>query len=416
MNRPLTALVATMMLCIAAHADPTGFLPPEQSIEQALEELPDIAAARARVEEAQARGEALARGDYGFELTVMPLARHEMQGTTYAEVEAMVTRSFRLPRKRRIDRALGALGEEASTLALADVRHMAARLLLERWFDWLETAGKVALTERQWALTEDERKKVEKRLGTGDLAQLDLERAQAAEAQAAARTIEARQARERARAAMAETFPALGLPAAMPEIPDPVTDFAATTQMIQDIMQHSHEVAIARKLAERQSLAAARADANRLPDPSLGLRMLDEAQGEQKSLSLVVTIPFAAPSVDPTARAEQHLASAMTADAAAIERQVMTEARQLAESLPLLVQSWESARRARVVTEAALTRVSKAWTLGEAGFADLALARHQAYDTEAAELAARLALHKSALRVEIDTHRLWLAHKDLAQH
>lgn len=416
MNCPRAALRVAMMLCVATHAGAAGFLPPEQSVVQALEELPDIAAAKARVDEAQARGEALARGDYGVELTVMPLARHEMQGTTYAEVEAMVTRSFRLPRKRRIDGALGVLGEEASTLALADARHMAARMLLERWFDWLETAGKVALAERQWALTEDERRKVERRLSTGDLAQIDLERAQAAEAQAAARTIEARQARERARAAMAETFPALGLPAAVPEIPDPVTDFAAAAQIVQDIMEHSHEVAIARKLAERQSLAAARADANRLPDPSLGLRMLDEAQGEQKSLSLVVTISFAAPSVDPTARAEQHLASAMTADAAALERQVMSEARQLAESLPLLVQSWESAHRARVVTEAALARVSKAWTLGEAGFADLALARHQAYETEEAELAARLALHESALRVEIDTHRLWLAHKDLARH
>lgn len=402
-------LLASLFLCQSVYAIETGFLPEETRVRAAIDARPDVQAALNRQLESRARGDALMRGDYGFELTVMPLARHDTtMNSTWGEVEAMLTRRFRLPAKARLDRTLAALGEETAGLALADARHLAARILLRRWMDWLRAAGEVALAERQRNLTREENAAIRRRVDLGDLATLDGERAEAALAQTEASLARAMHAREQARLALAHEFPGLGLPATVPRIPAPGFRLPPPDDVVAGILAHSHEIGIARALAERQTLVAQRLDADRTPDPSLGLRMLDESQGAQKSLSLVVTIPFAAPSLGPRVTAERHAAAALAADADSLVRDRTVEARQLAEGLPLLDAAWRASDDAARSADSALARMTRAWALGEAGFSDLALARRAAFEANADALAASLEVHAARLQIEIDTHRLWV--------
>ena len=406
-------MFVSLCLVRAAFATENAFLPEEALVRDAIDARPDVQAAMTRQQESQARGEALMRGDYGFELTVMPLARHDTtMNSTWGEVEAMLTRRFRLPAKARLDRTLAAVGEETAGLALADARHLAARVLLRRWMDWLRAAGEVSLAVRQRNLVREERTAIRRRVQLGDLATLDGERADAALAQAEASLARATHAREQARVALAHEFPGLALPAAVPHVPSPGFALPQPDEVVAGILAHSHEIGIARAIAERQTLVAQRLDADRTPDPSLGLRMLDESQGAQKSLSLVVMIPFAAPSLGPKVTAERHAAAALTADADSLVRDRTVEARQLAEGLPLLDAAWRASADAATSAKSALDRMTRAWALGEASFSDLALARRSAFEAEGSELAARLEVHAALLQIEIDTHRLWVIEPD----
>ncbi|MGE0387544.1 MAG: TolC family protein [Gammaproteobacteria bacterium] len=405
---------AWLLLACAGAAGAAGdFLPPAPVALDAIDALPAVRAAKLRAQEAGARGEALAKGPYGVELSVLPMVRHEDRGTAYGEWEAQVLRRFRLPRKAALDRRIGEIGREAATLGVADARHAGARRLLELWFEWLRSAGAAAIAAQQLEVARAEDAAVAKRVAAGDLALLDAERSRAALAQAEGALARAQAQGERARVALETQFPSLILPAALPEVPEPAAaGDCAEDEIVEAILRESHEVGIAESMARRQGLAAERAEADRHPDPGVGLRVLDEGRGSEQAVGLVLNIPFAGAGARPAARAERDLAAALAADAAGVRDAVRSEARQLAAGIARLLSAWQAAQRARLAGEAALARTERAWTLGEAGYADVALARRTTQDARAQEWQARLDVHAARLQVEVDSHRLWARHDD----
>ncbi len=402
-----------MLLLCCTGAEASGLLPDEDAALNAIDALPGVSAAQSRSAEADARGEAFKRSPYGFEVGVAPIVRHENRGASYGEWEASVSHRLRLPRKAAIDNQLGEVGVETAALGLADARHVGARLLLERWFEWLRSGGALRLASEQLELARADRDSVARRVAAGDLATLDAERAAAALAVAEAAQARARFEHERAGAALDAQFPMLAPHADLPEVPLPTLEGDADEQaIVAAIINDNHEIAIAEAMARRQGLAAARSDAERHPDPSVGLRVMDEARGSEQAVALTVSIPFAGGAAAPTSVAEQHLAEALAADAAAVRTAVDSEARQLAMAVRASLQSWQAAERARIANDAALARIEKARALGEAGFADVTLARRTAQDARAAEWQARVAVHETRMRVEVDAHRLWSRHDD----
>lgn len=398
------------LACVSAQA--SDFLPDPDAALAAIDALPTVQAAEARSSEADARGEAYRRSPYGFEVGVAPTVRHENRGTSYGEWEATVSHRLRLPRKAAIDQQLGAVGVEAASLGLADARHAGARALLDRWFEWLRSGGALALARQQRELARLERDSVAKRVTAGDLATLDAERADALLAEAEAAHARAEFDHVRDRTALAEQFPSLAM-SALPEVPAPAVDGDAEEQAIVNaLVDDNHEIALAEAQARRQGLAAARADAERHPDPSVGLRVIDEARGNEQAVALTLLIPFAGGAAAPTQQAEQHAAAAWAADAVAVRDSVRREARVLASGMRASMASWQAADRARIANDAALARVEKARVLGEASFADLALARRMAEQARAAEWQARVAVHEARMRIEVDAHRLWSRHDD----
>ncbi len=417
MKRARHLLWGAALLAAQAAAAPEdfSFIPAPDLALAAIDALPRVRAAQARGNEATARGEALARGPYGFDLTVMPTARHERGGATYDEWEAQLTHQLRLPRKLALDRELGEVGVDASTLVVADARHAGARDLLDLWFGWLRAAGAAELAIAQLEVVRGESQAVTRRVAAGDAAMLDVDRAAAALAQAEGALARAEAERVRAEVALNARFPDLPLPTRPPTVPSPdpaSEDTAAASAIVDGIVDANHEIGLADALARRQGLAAARADAERWPDPSLGVRVLEETNGAARGVGLVINIPFAGGGARATAVAEQDLAAAMAEEAAAVRGLVRGEARQLATGMPRLWRAWQATERARLAAEAALARMQRAWELGEAGLADLALARRTAQDAQALEWQARLDVHEARLRVEVDSHRLWARHDD----
>lgn len=408
MKRPaLTAvLVALTLSGTSPHA--RAFLPDAALARRAIDALPSVQVAEARAREANARGEALRKGPYGFELTIMPLARHERQVGTYGEVESQLMRRLRLPDKVRLDDALAGAGDELAHHALGDARHEGARRLLDAWVAWVRAANVTTLAEAQRAVLVDEHRAVARSVEVGELPVLDERRAATALAQAELVVERARLEREQARLTLATEFPTLPLPAAPPGIPAPATP-SASPAMIEEMVEHSHELLVARMLAARQDLAAARADAERRPDPSIGLRVLGEGGGTDQALGVVVSIPFAGPGQSATARAEHALGEAIGTEALGIERKVRLEAEKLVQALPVQQSAWAAAARMVEAAEDAVARLERAWRLGAIDLADLLLARRQAYEAHLNELGLRLDVQALLARVDIDSHRRWAA-------
>lgn len=404
--------LALACLCgtLAGTANGTEFVPEASSAEAAIEALPMVAAALSGIEVSSARADALARGPYGFQINVMPTVRHERHGPTYSEWEASLSHPWRLPGKERIDRAIGAVGQEAADLAVEDARHIGARLLLERWFRWLRDAASANLAARHVANLREQRAAIALRVERGDLAALDLDRADAAVAQAEVTVERSQLSREQARSALAQQFPSLVVPAAVPAIPVPPAPDEDEAVIVQRILSRSHEIALAEAATRRQGLLADRAAADRHPDPSVGVRFLDEVDSTQHAVGLVFSIPLAGRGQAATALAETRLISTAEAEAAAVAQTIELEARQLAQARARGLQTWQATKRALLASTAALQRMERAWQLGEVGFADVALARRDQQDAEQTEQMARIDALETQLLIEIDSHRRWVRH------
>ncbi len=415
MNAPL--LVTWLLL--AANALPAAadtMLPDPALAERAIETLPQVRAAQARLEESRARGDALEAGPYGLQVNLSPMVRNEQGGPSYSEWEASLTRRLRLPDKAALDRALGEAGTEAAALAVDDARHMGARMLLEHWTAWLRAALATRLAQDQRDALAAERDAIAARVSAGDLARLDLDRVSAELAAVEVDVARQRLAREQARLALNALFPQLGVPPSVPAIPPPQAALPDPAATVARIVSRSHEIGIALAIARQQRLSAERAGTERWSDPTVGVRVLDEANHDEQALGLVFSWAFPTAADRATAVAAGHLAAARLAEADAVRRDIERGARQLLQALPDRIAAWRAAEAALTASSAALSRVEHAFALGEAGFSDLSLARRQQREAAELEVSARLDVHETRLAIDIDSHELWARHLHEDEH
>jgi cobalt-zinc-cadmium efflux system outer membrane protein len=120
---------------------------------------------------------------------------------------------------------------------------------------------------------------------------LERLQADAALAQASAQLA---QAEGRARVAaerLRRHYPALALPGSCPRsLRTPLEGSA--DGWIEAVLQHNHELGLARAESARARISASRSDAERRPDPSIGVRMARERSGEERLLGVSLSIPL----------------------------------------------------------------------------------------------------------------------------
>src|SRR5690606_32282906 len=159
--------------------------------------------------------------------------------------------------------------------------------------------------------------------------------------------------------------------------------------------------------AERLQRSAQRARAERRPDPSVGLRWLDERGGEERSLGVVVSIPFGGALRSAGADAQQADAEAGSALAAGMRRAIGREAEQTVRHADASYRVWRDSQRALEAVRASTARARRAYVLGEAGIAELIAAQRQEQESALAESNARADALEAALLIRIDAHELW---------
>lgn len=406
MKRALCLLLCGLSL--AARAADYPDLPDAATARRVIERHPSVLAARANLRLEEANRQQLQAGPHETVLRLSGQQRtvRTTPGQRFGEWDVGLERAFRLPGKASLDAALGEQGVVQARLMLGDALHEAARGLLKAWFAWLREASQVRLWEEQTRLLEQQLAAVDSRIRVGDAPRLERLAAQAALAQAQAGLA---QSRFQARAAATELerrFPGLTLP-------DPpvlgesqaVEHDAATWR--QRVLDHNHELAVARAESVRSRLAVARAEADRVPDPSVGMRVARERGGEEDILGLTLSIPFGGAARTYAVDGAQAQAEMAAQREAAVAARLSAEAENLFHAARAAHASALSASQAASQLEDAARLAARAYALGEGTLADVLTARRLALDARRAATLAVIDAQEARYRLLLDSHRLW---------
>ncbi len=412
-----TAVAAVVVIAVAGpqcFARGTGeggdFFPPDEMIGEILNDHPMVLEAQANMQAADADARRLRAGDHEFTVEGGYVRRDVNPGPVYNEWNAGVSRAIRLPGKGRADRKIGELGMEVAELARDDARHQAALMFKDRWLAWLEASALLHIDEAEADTYRKEVETVQRRIDLKAAAQLDLEQAKAALAQAEASVIESRRAVDEAALVLQHGFNRLVLPHEVPVLPDPVAMPGNAEEWRMKVVEHSHEIELAQKSAERAMSTAKRASMDRFADPTIGVRAFQERGGEDTGIGVTVSIPIGIArrqAITDTMRAEAVAASVREQ---ATRREIALVADRDVSDALATYDAWKQANAARDASAQVVGRMRRALELGDRDYAELLLTLRQSFEVNRSEEKARAAAHRALLQLEIDAHQIWGLH------
>lgn len=383
-------------------------LPPQQQALLALDKAPQIAAAAASMNAATADRQRLEAGPYEWAVRVESQRRNVVSPTSqrYGEWRASLERPLRLPAKASLDADLGRQGVAVAEAAYGDARHETARSLLRLWFNWLRERENAHQWQHQAELLGQQQQATARRLQLGDAARLELMQAEAATAQAQAALEQAR---------LKETVAATELRVRFPELVLPTTVSVGSPQPIEAdlptwrerLLAHNHELMLARREAERARLIAARSDADRVPDPTVGVHVGSDRSNEERLAGISLSIPLPGQARAAVSTRDLALAEAASRREAVALAKVGAEIATAFATADAAYQSWRRADEAATRIETTADLTVRARSLGEAGLAEVLLARRQANEARLTATAARLDALESRYRLHLDAHTLW---------
>ena len=415
MNKTFAALLALLATPAFAQTDDAAialspslaFMPPQALVADVLTQDPGVRRAGAMLTAAQAESKARDAGPHEFTLHGGYTSRDVQMAGRFDEWNTGISRGIRLPGKAEADRKIGGLGVDVAENGFGDARHQAAITLKNLWIAWViaesdaqQSAEDVASYERQLSAIERSRK-------AGQTAQLHVEQAQAALAQARMQAAQAVQAQLDAKMTLQRSFPNLALPAAPPAMPEPQPLPGTWDDWRAAVLEDNHEIKMARSEADKRDWMARRARMDRFADPTLDLRTFKERGGQETGIGIGFSIPLGG--ALRAANAEQASAEASAASVAAhkVLRDVEIVAdRDLIQARQGL-EAWRQAQGAAAASAAMTARMGRAFELGDQGLTDLLIARRQDMEVRRTEIRARGAAHAAILQLLIDAHEIW---------
>ncbi len=405
-RRLICAAPLAFVLAGPVAADPG--LPPVDAVTQALDEHPSVTAARARLEAACARADGLRKGPHEFTVQGSYTRRDVNGGAAFDEYDAQLSRPIRLPGKARLDREIGLYGTDVAENVAEDAKHEAALLLAAHWYDWLSAATQAKVDQAAVTNYEAALAAVERRRTLRDASQLDVDRADAALADARRSLAQSSGLAVLARTRLEAQFPALAVPVDAPEVPLPEIPDARLSQLGDLVVVNSHMIAAAEAETARMSAVAGRAQADRIADPTVGIRLFSEFGGLERGAGVVVSMPLGgghrralaseASAGASAARAQEQLARFDVSETAQAD---VTEAR-------FRMATWQRARESVAAQMAALEKLRRGQQLGEIDLSDLLLGEQMVHAAFRIEGEARAEAMRAITKLRIDAPDLWL--------
>jgi len=389
-----------------AHAQGYG-LPPTDAVERALDNYPGFAAAEARVRAAQAESDMLRAGPHEFVISGGIARRTVEREGRFSESDASLSRTIRLPHKGYLDRKAGRLGVEVAENRSADAHHYAALLLAERWYDWLLAGALVRNDEDTVTSHRKALEAMQRRLDERDAALLDVDQTQSALATAEAQLADSRAKLERARVTLAATFPDIALDAQPPTLPAPVLPTTDIKVLSELVISRSHEIVAAEREAQRRATVAGRVRADRIPDPTVGMRVFRERGGLENGVGVSLSIPLGWEHRRASAAKASAEAAAAEFDLADVRRQIKANADADLADVQTRLAAWSSANAAMQSADAAAARTERGYQMGALDLSDLLYTQRQAFEARRSEISAKAAALNAIVKLLIDSHTIW---------
>ncbi|MCL2345728.1 MAG: TolC family protein [Desulfobulbus sp.] len=404
----ITAVAALAAWTSLAHAESWPGLPPDDMVQQALQNHPDSLAAASEVRLETARRDRLEAGEHEWNLSLGGQQR-QISGSDkekYTEWNITLERPLRLPDKAATDAEIGAGGIVRAETALGDAWHEIKRDLLKSWFAWLKESATAGQWATQTELLERQARMIERRRQLGDAAQRESVQAAAALAQAQAQAIQAVARQQAARETLRRRYPALALiePTTIGEPPLPT---GSDEEWLSAVAEHSHELLLARQQTRLAELAATRQRQERTPDPSVGLAFANERGGEEKIVGAFIRIPLAGGARQAAEQGAQAAADAARYREAAVARQIALSTANAVHTARSAHAAWQASESAATQQEQAAHMAFRAYQLGEGSLNDWLTALRLAHEARLASRASQLDALEQFYRLQLDAHRLW---------
>ena len=387
-------------------------LPSNEQVQPLIADEPGVVQARYALEAARQRAAALTAGPYEWTVRAWTQRRRYRNGGPDAtESSAGIDRTLRIGGKAALDRQLGEASVRLAEARLGEARHEAARALLEAWLDWLAADRTQRLWADQLGLAEANFKAVEGLRRAGDASMLEQNAARADLAEVQRQLSAAAGNKARAAARLQARFPQLVLqPTALGD-PMPLAPGAALWR--ERILAESDPLRIAEEGLRRAELTAARARADRLPDPTVGVYVGSEAAGgAERIVGLTLAIPLGG--TYRSAQMREALQQVEVARAAVEVQRRQLEA-EIGENLAVVetsLKTWQSAEQAVAATRENARLAQRAYALGEADVQSVLLARRQSVDAALGAAQARTDALRARYRLLVDAHLIWGLHDE----
>lgn len=408
MNRVMRciAFIALPSLAQAQGMQAPAWLPPNAQASAWIEHDASVSMARHGTAAAGHAAQAIAAGGQEWSVRVQGQRRQFQDGAPLSrEWQASLERPLRLNGKAALDKGLGDVELDLARAQLGEARHESARALADLWLGTLGGQQREALAASQVALAEANLAAVIKRRRAGDAALLDEQQARADLGESQRELIAARTASIKARTALQLRFGAEAPVAAeLGNVDEPAWTEAA---WLDRVLQEADVIKVGQAESRRARLTAARARADRHPDPVVGVFTASEVRGNERLLGLSITLPLGG-----TQREQRSLQLAREADMAesALEqrrRDAELQARQTWADATGSRERWRLSRETAALARDNARLIQRAYALGEADLQALLSARRQSAISAAAALEAQVdALHWGA-RLLIDAHHIW---------
>lgn len=381
-------------------------LPPTASARQWIEQDPSVMEARSALQEAGHAAAMLNAGSHEW-TTRLSLQRRGYQtgGPDSREWNAQLERGIRVNGKAGLDRQIG-----ETELAIAEARvgeaiHEAAKSLLDLWIDGLAAVQSQALFQQQQSFAQANLHAVESRKKAGDASALDFGVATSDAADVDRQASQATTTLAKARAKLRVRFPEAQLPTQA--IGDPVPPVEQEAQWLARVLEAADPLRIAQGQLRKAELNAARAAADRIPDPTVGIYTASEFFRQERIVGISLSIPLGG--TYRSERAQQALQQAETARMA-IDRQRRELETAVAETYGDATGNhlrWQLAEKGTVASSENARLTQRAYSLGEADLQSLLLARRQFLEASRAALEARVEALRANYRLLIDGHLIW---------
>lgn len=402
-------LTLTTLLSLPVFADETARpdLPPLIQVNAALSSNINVLTAETGVKLEQSNQRQWEAGNHEFNLRAGSAQRHVVNsGLQLKEWDIALERPVRLFGKSRLDSDIGAEVVARAEYALGDARHEAGRTLLHLWFNWQREQAQLEQWQRQVEILKQQAQMTEKRLLAGDVPRMELNQAQAAIAQAEVSQQQAQTRSELAAVELRRQFPALVLPqhpgTAEPQPLDHNLDYWESR-----FLSDNHRLGMAHSDSRIQQLLAQRSRADRLPDPTLGVRYSSEMGGNERVTGVYLTVPFSLGLRAAKAEGLGYQAEIAAEREASVKQQLQNDIYGTYTQATGSYAAWRQAHAAAISTRQNAELVARAYSLGENGLPEVLNSRRLALESSLAETVARFDANETRYRLLLDTHQLW---------
>jgi outer membrane protein TolC len=381
-------------------------LPSNEIAEQLLTDDPSVVQARHALEAARHRAVGLTAGSQEWVARGTAQRRRDRgNGVDFNEWTVGLERAIRIGGKAGLDRQLGEAHERLAGAKLGEARHEAARELLAQWLDWLAAEQTRQLWTEQIGFAQENLKAANTRRKAGDASKLEENAAQADLAEVQRQLSTAANELAKARLRLHAHFPSLALQ--VPPLSEPLALGGDPGAWREQILDESDELRITKEELRQAELLAARARADRIADPTLGVHTSSERAGAERIVGVSISMPIGG-----TARASHEREGLQQVEAAraAVERKQRELEAEIAANLADAAGSlerWRFADHALAAGRENTRLTQRAYTLGEADLQTLFLARRQAVEAALGAAQARIDALRARYRLLVDAHLIW---------